>query len=83
MGKTLNYAAIAALLAGAAIVLGGCDGGALGTSAGGRGGPSSRKIEPNCACTGAAPKNSAAIASRQIDKRDRAIGRFSAGERRG
>jgi hypothetical protein len=47
------------------------DGGALGTSAGGRGG-SSRKIEPNCAEAGVAI-SSAAIAGRQIDRRDRAI----------
>jgi hypothetical protein len=53
------------------------DGGALGTSAGGRGG-SSRKIEPNCAKAGVAAMNSAAIVSRQIVKRDRAISRFSA-----
>jgi pyocin large subunit-like protein len=33
MGKTLSYAAIAALLAGAAIALGGCDGGAASTAA--------------------------------------------------
>ena len=37
--------------------------GAFGTSAGGRGGPSSRKIEPNCAKAGVA--SSAATTSQQ------------------
>ena len=58
---------------------GGCDGGALGTSAGGRGG-SSRKMEPNCAKPGVAAMHSVAIASRQIEKQDRAISRTSAWE---
>src|SRR6185437_5643081 len=63
-------------------MVGGGDGGAFGTSAGGRGGPSSRKIEPNCANAGTAV-SSAAIVSRQIERRDRAISRFSAWETAG